>query len=106
MCVHASVKYAEVLFLDLRSDKFPTKEVMRGTQATAAGDGPTLDTALGVASQDSKGMHRVEYHGHGVIWVPAEAEFPKKRLLVCSQLEGARHRGVDATMARLERNYA
>ena len=102
--MHASVKYAEVLFLE--SDKFPTKEVMRGAQATAAGDGSALDTALRVASsQDSKGIRRVEYHGHRVIWVPAEAESPKKRLLVCSQLEGARHRGVDATMARLERNY-
>ena len=28
----------------------------------------------------------------------------KKRLLVCAPLEGAGHRGVDATMARLERH--
>ena len=27
----------------------------------------------------------------------------KKRLLVCAHLEGAGHRGIDATMARLER---
>ena len=45
----------------------------------------------------------MEYHGHRVIWVPAEAESLKKRLLVRAQLRGAGHRGVDATMARLER---
>ena len=28
----------------------------------------------------------------------------KKRLLVCAHLEGAGHRGIDATMARLERH--
>ena len=46
VCVHASVKYTEVLFA--RSDKFPTKEFVRGVQAAAAEGGPTLDTALGV----------------------------------------------------------
>ena len=49
-CVHASVKYAELLFAG--SDKFPTKEVMRGVQAAAAGDGPAFDTALEMASLD------------------------------------------------------
>ena len=102
MCVHASVKYAKVLFAG--SDKFPTKEFVRGMQAPAAGDGPTLDTALGVASLDSEGLCRVEYHGHRVIWVPAEAESLKKRLLAFAHMDGAEHRGIDATMARLERH--
>ena len=102
VCMHASVKYAEVLFAG--SDKFPTKEVVRDVQAAAAGNGPTLDTALGVASIDSEGVYRVEYHDHRVIWVPTEAESLKKRLLVCAHLEGAGHRGVDTTMARLERH--
>ena len=43
-------------------------------QAAAAGNGPTIDTALGVASLESGRLYRVEYHGHRVIWVPAEAE--------------------------------
>ena len=46
----------------------------------------------------------MEYHGHRVIWVPAEAESLKKPLLVCAHLKGAGHRVVDATMARLERH--
>ena len=46
----------------------------------------------------------MEYHGHRVIWLPAEAESLKKRLLVCAHLEGAGNRGVNATMARLERH--
>ena len=33
VCAHASVKYTEVLFA--RSDKFSTKEVVRGVQAAA-----------------------------------------------------------------------
>ena len=99
MCVHASVKYAEMLFTG--SDNILTKEDVRGVQAAAAGDGPTLDTALGVATLDSEGLCRVEYHGHRVIWVPAEAESLKTRLLVCAHLKGAGHRGVGATMAGL-----
>ena len=73
--VHASVKYSEVVFAG--SNTFPTKEVVRGLQATAAGNGPTLDTALGVASLYSEGLHRVEYQRHRVFWVPAEVEFLK-----------------------------
>ena len=46
----------------------------------------------------------MEHHGHRVIWVPAGADSLKKRLLVCAHLEGAGHRRVDATMARLERD--
>ena len=61
----SSVKYTEVLFAG--SDKFPTKEVVRGVQAAAAEGGPTLDTALGVASLDSEGLYRVEHHSHRVI---------------------------------------
>ena len=46
VCVHGSVTYTDVPFAG--SDKFPTKEVVRGVQAAAAEGGPTLDTALGV----------------------------------------------------------
>ena len=64
--VHASVEYTQVLCAG--SDKFPTKEVVHCVQAAAAEGGPTLDTALGVASLDSEGLYRVEHHGHRVIW--------------------------------------
>ena len=53
VCAHASVKYTEVLFAG--SDKFPTKEVVHGVQAAAAEGG--RDTAMGVASLDSKGRN-------------------------------------------------
>ena len=46
----------------------------------------------------------VEHRGHRVIWVPTGADSLKKRLLVCVRLGRAGHRGVDATMARLERH--
>ena len=86
MCLHVSVKYAEVLFAG--GDTFATKEVVRDVQAAAAEDGATLDTAVGVASLDSEGLYWVEYLSSRVIWVPAKAESLKKRLLVCSHLEG------------------
>ena len=89
VCVHASVKYTEVLFAG--SDKFPTKDVMNGVQTAAAEGGPTLDTALGLASLDSEGLNRVEHYGHRLIWAPARAESLKKRLLVCAHLEGTGH---------------
>ena len=101
VCVHADVKCMEVLFA---GNKFPTKEVVRCVQAAAAEGRTTLDTALGVASLDSEGLYRVEHHGHRVMWVPGRADPLKKRLLVCAHLEGAGHRGVDATMARRERH--
>ena len=68
VCVHASVKGTEVLFTG--SDKFPTKEVVRGVQAAAAEGRSTLDTAMGVASLDFEGLYRVEHYGDRVIWVP------------------------------------
>ena len=37
-------------------------------------------------------------------WGPGRADSLKKRLLVCGHLEGVEHRGVDATMAPLERH--
>ena len=40
---------------------------MRAVQAAAAGGRLTLDTALGVASLDSEGLYRVEYHDHRMI---------------------------------------
>ena len=85
------------------SNKFPTKEVVLGVQAAAAEGGPNRDTAMGVASRDYEGLYRVEHHGHRVIWVPAGADSLKKRLLVSAHMEGAGHRGIDATMTRLER---
>ena len=102
VCRHASVKYTEALFAG--SDKFPTKEVVRGLQAAVAEGGSTRDTALRVASLDSEGLYRVEHHTHRVIWVPGGADSLKTRLLACGHLEGGGHRGVDATMARLERH--
>ena len=66
VCVHASVKYTEVLFAG--GDKFPMKEVVHGVQAAAAEGGPTRDTAMGVASRDSEGLYRGEHHDHRVIW--------------------------------------
>ena len=59
---------------------------------------------MGVALRDSEGLYRVEHHGHSVIWVPIAADSLKKRLLVCAHLEGTGHRGVDATMCRLDRH--
>ena len=46
----------------------------------------------------------MEQHGHRVIWMPAGADSLEKRPLLCAYLEGVGHRGVDATMARLQRH--
>ena len=68
--MQASVKYTGVLFAG--GDMFPMKEVVRGVQAAAAEGGPTLDTAVGLASLDFIGLYRVEHQGgFRVIWVPA-----------------------------------
>ena len=100
--MNTSVKYTEVFFAG--SEKFPTKEVVRGVQVAAAEGGHTRDTAMGVASLDSEGLYRVEHHDHRVIWVLAGADSLKKRLLVFAHLEGFEHRGIDVTMAQLEQH--
>ena len=90
MFVHGSAKYVEVLFAG--SDTFPTKEVVRNLQEAAAGNGPTLDTVLGVALLDSEGLYRVEYHGHRVIWVAGRV--PEEATAgVCPPGEGRTPRG-------------
>ena len=43
------------------SDTFPAMEAMRSVQPIAAGDGPTVYTALWLASIDSEGLLRVKY---------------------------------------------
>ena len=53
VCVYASVKYTEVLFTE--SDKFPTKEVVRGR----CGGRTTLHTALGVLLLVSERLYLV-----------------------------------------------
>lgn len=73
------MKYTEVLLSG--SGTFPTNKIVRGAQASLAGDGPP--TTLGVASLDSKILCQVNPHGRRVTWVPAEADSQKKRLLVC-----------------------
>ena len=59
---------------------------------------------MGVASLDSEGLYRVEHSRHRLTWVPAGADSLGKRLWVCAHLKGTGHRGVDATMARLDRH--
>ena len=81
VCVHASVKYTEVLFAG--GDKFPMKEVVHGVQAAAAEGGPTRYTAMGVASRDSEGLYWMERHGHLVIWLPIGADSLKTTVGVC-----------------------
>ena len=49
----------EVLFAG--SDRFQTKEVVRGVQAAAAEGGPTRDTTMGVSLRDSEGLYRVPW---------------------------------------------
>ena len=89
--VHASVTYTEVFFAG--NDKFPTKEVVRGVQAAAAEGGPTLDTALGVASPESEGLCRMEHHGHRVIWVPGGRLSEETTAGVCPPGRGWTPRG-------------
>ena len=97
--MHASVNYTKMFFVE-----FPTGEAVRGVQGAVTEGETNLDTALGVASLVSKGLYQMKHHSHRVIWVPAGADSLKRRLLVCAHLEGAGHRGGDATMARLGRH--
>ena len=102
VCMHASVKYTEVRFAG--SDKFPTKEVVRGVKAAAAEGGSTLDTALRLDSLDSEGLYRVGHHAPRVIWAPAGGDSLNETTAAVCPPGGVGHRGVDATMARFERH--
>ena len=90
VCVHANVKYTEVLFAG--SDKFPTKEVA---------DPPSIRHWAWFR------WILKRYTGWGTITTALSGCRPRptlfgKRLLVCPHLKGAGHHGIGATMARLE----
>ena len=58
--VHERKRQAHKKELFAGGDKFPTKEVMRGVQAAAEGDRPTLDTALGVILLNDRDVMETE----------------------------------------------
>ena len=48
-----------------------------------------------------KGLYRVRFGGHTVLWIPAQARDLQVRLMVCAHMKDAGHRGAVATLQRL-----
>ena len=73
------------------TDEMPDKGNGRDVQAAAAGNHATVPTRFGPATVDSEGLFRVDHRGRRVLWIPAKAEEPKKRLPVCAHMQDAGH---------------
>ena len=59
-----------------------------------------LDSTLGSVGRGENGLYRIDFGGMQVIWVPRAERSLQMRLMVCIQLQKARHRGICATMHR------
>ena len=66
---------------------------------------PTLqafDVAVGRAVLDDEGLFRVSVRGRNVLWIPDSDKPLQLRLMICAHMRDAGHRGVAATLVRLQ----
>ena len=85
-------------------DSMPSKDVVRQAQRkarTAEGE-LAFDTAVGRAVLDDEGLFRVHVRGCNDLWIPESDEPLQVRLMVCAHMRDAGHRGVAATLVRLQ----
>ena len=87
-------------------DSMPSKDVVRQAQRKArAADGadvPAFDAVVGRAVLDDEGLFRVLVRGRNVLWIPDSDQQLQVRLMICAHMRDAGHRGVAATLVRLQ----
>ena len=87
-------------------DSMPSKAVVRRTKQKAlATDGTEVqprESAVGLAVLDVEGLFRIHARGRHVSWIPDSDKQLQVRLIICAHMRDAGHRGVDATLVRLQ----
>ena len=79
----------------------PSKGGIQDRQDAVAREEPMLDPPLGKVVRHEGGLHRAEYEGVSVMWIPLEDRVLQARLMVCAHTHDAGHRSVKATTYRL-----
>ena len=84
----------------------PSKAVVRQAQQKAlATDGTELhsfESAVGLAVLDDEGLFRIHARGRHVSWIQDSDKQLQVRLMICAHMRDAGHRGVAATLVRLQ----
>ena len=84
----------------------PSKAVVRQAQQKAlATDGTevkSFESAVGLAVLDDEGLFRIHARGRHVMWIPDSDKHLQVRLMICAHMRDPVHRGVAATLVRLQ----
>ena len=84
----------------------PSEAVVRQAQQKAlATDGTEVqsyESAVGLAVLDDEGLFRIHARGRHVLWIPDSDKQLQVRLMICAHMRDAGHRGVAATLVRLQ----
>ena len=84
----------------------PSKAIVRQAQqkalATDSTDVQSLELAVGLAVSDDEGLFRIHARGRHGLWIPDSDKQLQVRLMICTHMPDAGHRGVAATLVRLQ----
>ena len=84
----------------------PSKAVVRQAQQKAlATDGTEVqyfESPVGLAVLDDEGLSRIHARCRHVLWIPDSDKQLQVRLMICAHMRDAGHRGVAATLVRLQ----
>ena len=89
-----------------QDDSLPSKAVVRQAQqkalATHGTEVKSFESAVGLAVLDDEGLFRIHACGRHVLWIPDSDKQLQVRLMICAHMRDAGHRGVAATLVRLQ----
>ena len=71
--------------------------------ATDGTEVQSYESAVGLAVLDDEGLFRIHACGRHVLWIPDSDKQLQVRLMICAHMRDAGHRGVAATLVRLQR---
>ena len=104
-----AVRAVEVFGSSAPDETMPSKDAVHQVQqqaraglGTMVGGALSLTTSVGSATKDNEDLFRVRLDGRDVLWIPEHAKEMQTRLMVCASMKDARHRGVVATLQRLQ----
>ena len=108
--IAVAVRAVAVFASSAPDETMPSKDLIREAQQQArVGLGAMVSgvssftTSVGRATKDNEDLFRVGLDGRDVLWIPEQAKEMQTRLMVCVYMKGAGHRGVVATLQRLQR---
>ena len=82
--------------LKLSFDKRNRKHLRDGTEVKS------FESAVGLAVLDDESLFRIHACGKHVLWIPDSDKQLQVRLMICAHMRDEGHRGVAATLVRLQ----